>query len=324
MGVSSPFPQPTPTATMRFLDVKTDYAFKKVFGSAESKPILVSFLNALIGFPPGKEIADLTIVDPYQIPMLQGMKDTYVDVKATLSDGREVIIEMQVLNVKGFEQRILFNAAKCYSRQLQEGEDYTLLNPVIALTLTDFTLFEGEADTSRFLLLEKERFIQYRDDIELIFIELPKFTLEEDELKTIKDKWLYFVKKAGALKLVPKALDETPIREAFAIANTAALSAEELEQQEKRHDFIRLQRGAQQKAHEDGWLKGLNQGLEEGKALGLAKGKAEGKTEGLAKGRHEERLNIARNLLPMLDDAAIVSITGLSLQELAHLREESR
>ena len=33
---------------MQFLDVKTDYAFKKVFGSEESKDILISFLNAII------------------------------------------------------------------------------------------------------------------------------------------------------------------------------------------------------------------------------------------------------------------------------------
>jgi len=33
---------------MNFLDVKTDYAFKKVFGSIESKNILISFLNALV------------------------------------------------------------------------------------------------------------------------------------------------------------------------------------------------------------------------------------------------------------------------------------
>jgi predicted transposase/invertase (TIGR01784 family) len=277
---------------MRFLDVKTDYAFKKVFGSAESKPILISFLNALIGFPPGREVTDLTIVDPYQIPMLQGMKDTYVDVKATLADGRQVIVEMQVLSVKGFEQRILYNAAKSYSRQLREGEDYSLLNPVIALTLTDFTLFEDAADTSRFLLLEKERFIQYRDDIELIFIELPKFLKQEAELRTLKDKWLYFVRNAGRLAVVPHALDEAPIREAFAIANTAGLTPEELEAQERRHDFIRLQRGARAKAFE----------------------------EGQAEGRAEERLAVARNLLAMLDDAAIAAATGLTREAVAQLR----
>ncbi|MBE9184883.1 PD-(D/E)XK nuclease family transposase, partial [Microcoleus sp. LEGE 07076] len=33
---------------MIFINPKTDYAFKKIFGSSESKDILISFLNALI------------------------------------------------------------------------------------------------------------------------------------------------------------------------------------------------------------------------------------------------------------------------------------
>jgi predicted transposase/invertase (TIGR01784 family) len=307
---------------MRFLDVKTDYAFKKVFGSAESKPILISFLNALIGFPPGAEIADLEIVDPYQIPLLKGMKDTYVDVKATLADGRRIIVEMQVLNVQGFEQRILYNAAKAYSRQLLKGEDYSLLNPVIALTLTDFAMFEGAAVTSRFLLLEKERLIQYRGDIELIFIELPKFAKREAELETLKDKWLYFVKHAGSLDLVPKPLDEAPLREAFAIANTAALTPDELEQQERRHDFILLQRGAIAKAQEDGLAQGIAKGIAKGLAKGIAQGLAQGISEGLAQGRTEEQRAIAHRLLPMLDNAAVAAATGLPLEEVARLRAE--
>ncbi|MFK5975907.1 MAG: PD-(D/E)XK nuclease family transposase [Sulfurovum sp.] len=65
---------------MRFLDMKTDYAFKKVFGSENSKDILLSFLNSTLEL--GKEIVDLTIEDPYDVPKLQGMKDTSVDVKA--------------------------------------------------------------------------------------------------------------------------------------------------------------------------------------------------------------------------------------------------
>ncbi|MFH1860512.1 MAG: Rpn family recombination-promoting nuclease/putative transposase [bacterium] len=100
---------------MQFLDVKTDYAFKKVFGSDESKDILISFLNAVIDFGEGEEIVDLTIVNPYQIPLVMGMKDSFVDVKAKLSNHKNVIIEMQILNVAGFEKRVLYNAAKAYS-----------------------------------------------------------------------------------------------------------------------------------------------------------------------------------------------------------------
>ena len=65
---------------MQFLDVKTDFAFKKVFGSEQSKQILIDFLNAIIDFEDESKIIDLTIVDPYKIPLIKRMKDSYVDV----------------------------------------------------------------------------------------------------------------------------------------------------------------------------------------------------------------------------------------------------
>jgi len=104
---------------MNFLDVKTDFAFKKVFGSEQSKDILISFLNAVDLFDGKHKITSLTIVDPYNIPLLKGMKDTFVDVKAALDDGSHVIIEMQVLSTEGFEKRVLYNAAKKYASQLR-------------------------------------------------------------------------------------------------------------------------------------------------------------------------------------------------------------
>lgn len=256
---------------MRFLDVKTDYAFKRVFGSEGSKSVLISFLNAILDYQGEHAIVDLTIVDPYQIPMLQGMKDTYVDVKARLFNGKHVIIEMQVLNIPGFEKRILHNAAKEYATQLQKGEDYALLNPVIALTFTDFNMFEGSTDyLSRFRLIERDRFIEYSDDVELVFVELPKFSLELDALKSIQDKWIYFVRNAGSLEYIPDSLASDPgINQAFTLANEAAMSQEELEIQFKRHDFIILQRGslalAETKGREDGLKRGLEKGREEGR-----------------------------------------------------------
>ena len=288
---------------MRFLDVKTDFAFKRVFGGSASAEILLDFLNAVLEYPPERAIVDLTIVDPYQIPLIKGMKETYVDVKAILADGRQVIIEMQVLNVEGFEQRILFNAAKSYSLQLKEGEQYDLLNPVIALTLTDFTLFDNAALTHRFKLTDKSQLLEYSDDIELVFIELPKFTLTEAELATPKDRWLYFIKHAGDLSFIPETLAREPqIQQAFDIANKAGLSQEELEAQHKRHDFIILQRGSLKKARNDGWR--------------------DGRIEGIAEGKQEKALEIARQLLNVLDDATIAAKTGLLVDEVAELRRD--
>ncbi|MEA1912092.1 MAG: Rpn family recombination-promoting nuclease/putative transposase, partial [Spirochaetota bacterium] len=227
---------------MKFLDVKTDFAFKKVFGSEGSKDILISFLNALIDFPSGQKIASLTIVDPYNIPMIKGMKDSYVDVRAVLDDKTHVIIEMQVLNVESFEKRVLYNAAKKYSLQLKKGENFELLNPVIALTIVDFNMFpEMDRVISSFKLLEKEEFINYSDDIELIFVELPKFNKKLEELTSITEKWIYFVKHAGDMDFVPKDM-ETELKSAFEIINEASLTEDELEAQHKRHDFIYMQK----------------------------------------------------------------------------------
>jgi predicted transposase/invertase (TIGR01784 family) len=296
--------------TMRFLDVKTDFAFKKVFGSERSKPLLISFLNALLEYEGEHTITDLTIIDPYQAPVIKGMKDTYVDVKAVLANGNTVIIEMQVLNVEGFEKRILYNAAKAYAAQLGRGEDYTLLNPVIALTFTDFIMFREQAEAvSRYKLLETQTLAQYSDDVELIFIELPKFKITLEALEGIHDKWIYFVKHAGRLDYVPATLMMEPcINEAFGIANKAGLTEAELEAQEKRHDFIRLQRGSIEKA------------LHDGQARGRAEGLAEGLAEGKAQGANDKALAIARNLLDVLDDETIAQKTGLDVLQIARLR----
>lgn len=257
---------------MRFLDVRTDFAFKKVFGSQQSKPVLIDFLNAILDYTGEFAIADLEIVDPYQVPLIQGMKDTYVDVKAVLANGKHVIIEMQVLNVEGFEQRILYNAAKQYSSQLHKGEHYRLINPVIALTFTDFVLFKDEQGQviSRFKLIEKQRLVEYSDDIELIFVELPKFLQTLDNLENVQQKWIYFVKNAGKLNFIPENLNSPSMQQAFAIINEAGLSEAELEAQHKRRDFIILQRDSLLKAEADGMAKGVRQGREEGKAQAMA------------------------------------------------------
>jgi predicted transposase/invertase (TIGR01784 family) len=142
---------------MIFINPKIDFAFKKIFGSEQSRGILISFLNGIL-YEGRSQIQDLEILNPYQPPRILGVKNTYLDIKAKLATGETVLIEMQVLNLEGFEKRILYNAAKVYSIQLSTGDDYPLLNPVIALTITDFLMFpEIEPVISRFILKEKQQ-----------------------------------------------------------------------------------------------------------------------------------------------------------------------
>jgi predicted transposase/invertase (TIGR01784 family) len=291
---------------MRFINPKTDYAFKKIFGSEQSHDILISFLNAIL-YNGNRVIRDLEILNPYLAPRIRGVKATYLDVKAKLDNHTTVIIEMQVLNTEGFEKRILYNAAKAYSTQLGVGEDYNLLDPVIALTITDFEMFpEMNQLISRFILKEKDFLIDYPIyDIELVFVELPKFNKEVSGLETLTDKWLYFLKCARQLDVVPESMNLVfEIKQAFEIANEVNLTPEQIEDMEMQEMFIHDQRNAIKKA--------LNQGRQEGLE--------EGRQEGIDEGKLAAKLEIARNLLNVLDDAAISRVSGLSLGEIAELR----
>lgn len=249
-----------------FINPKTDFAFKKIFGSENSKDILISFLNALL-YDNQPTIESLQIFDPYSAPRIRGLKDTYLDVKAKLNDGTSVIIEMQVLNVEAFEKRILYNAAKAYSTQLETAEQYVMLNPVIALTITDFEMFEDFSKViSRFVLKEREFLSDYLSyDIELVFVELPKFKKGLNELETLTDKWLYFLKTARDLNAVPETMEAVPeINKAFAIASKANLNRDELEDLERQEVYIQDRRGAISKAVRIGTEKGRQEGRQEG------------------------------------------------------------
>jgi predicted transposase/invertase (TIGR01784 family) len=305
---------------MTFINPKTDFAFKKIFGSEESKPILISFLNALI-YDGNPTITDLEIIDPYLPSKVSYLKDSYLDVKAKLALGQTVIIEMQVLNVASFAKRVIYNAAKTYSTQLARGEGYFKLKPVIALTITDFEMFDNDREViSHFVFKEKERLFDYVDpEIELIFIELPKFNKKLDELETLTDKWVYFMKNAPSLEVVPQTMETvSEIQQAFAIANETNLNPEELKDLENREMFIQDQQGVMLKGIEEG----LAQGREEGLAQGREEGREEGLVQGMQEGMREKALEIARQLLNVLDNQTISQTTGLSVEDIQNLREE--
>ncbi|MEW6496670.1 MAG: Rpn family recombination-promoting nuclease/putative transposase [Cyanobacteriota bacterium] len=244
---------------MRFISPKTDFAFKKIFGSTDSKDILISFLNALL-YDGNPTIEDLDIIDPYSASRIRGLKDTYLDVKAKLASRETVIIEMQVLNVPAFDKRVIYNAAKTYSTQLKSGEGYSKLKQVIALTITDFEMFEGRNKViSHFLFKERDELFDYPNrELEIVFVELPKFHKELDDLATLTEKWIYFMKNTANLETVPGIMATVPeIQKAFGIANEANLTFEELEDLEKREMFIEDQRGAILKGREEGRQEGM-------------------------------------------------------------------
>lgn len=200
---------------MRFVDVKNDVAFRKIFGNEKKKVILISFLNAILGLNGQDRIKDVTLLNPFQLPRIKGEKASIIDVRAIDNKGATFIIEMQVAEPDGLEKRILYYSSKDYAAQINSGDDYPLLRPVYFIGVLNFTYFSGTNYISKHLIIDEETGECTFKDIQFRFIELTKFKKKADQLVTIVDKWTFFIKNARKLEVVPSNTDDEGLKEAY-------------------------------------------------------------------------------------------------------------
>jgi len=282
---------------MKFADPKNDIAFKKIFGTKKYKNILISFLNSVLDFKNEKTIIDVELANPYQVPKIPELKETILDIKAVNKNGDSFIVEMQKKDLGDFTKRSLYYTSKAYVEQLPKGNDYTKLKKVYFIGILNFNIFENKNFISRHLIINQETSSQDLDDFEFTFLELPKFTKELNELNSILDKWIYFLKNASDLSIVPKeynAIQE--FQDAFEIVTQTAWNKKELEV----YEYIALKEFDEINALRTAERKGMEKGLE----------------KGIQKGKEEEKIDIAKTALSKgIDTQTISLITGLS-QEL--------
>ncbi len=231
---------------MRFINPKIDLSFKKIFGTTENKDILINFLNAIL-YEAHPVIEDLEIIDPHQGVETVGVKDTYLDIKAKINGDRIALIELQLINVSSFGKRALYNGAKTYSLELTGEERYERLKTVISLKIADFEMFANQTEViSRFVFKEKDHKSDSPDtEVELVFIELPKFIKQLAELETTADQWIYFLKNSIDLDTAPETLSAIPeIKKAFELTSEDNFTQEELKELEKQEMWIKNQHNA--------------------------------------------------------------------------------
>jgi len=293
---------------MKFVDPKNDFAFKKIFGDENKTEILISLLNAILDFKDNKTIVSLEILNPFQVPKIKDLKNTILDIRAKNQGDEEFIVEMQKKDLSNFEKRSLYYTSKAYVAQLDKTEDYSLLKKVYFIGILNFNMFKDEIKdkkqhnddyVSRHLILNKKTLTQDIADFEFTFVELKKFKKELHQLDTILDKWIYFINNADDLTMIPKeyaTLEE--FKEAFSVANQLNWNKEEIEV----YDYV--------KRNEIDDINALKTAEEKGKA------------EGKAEGKEEEKLNLAKNLLDILDDEMIALKTGLAIATVMNLRKK--
>ena len=243
--------------------------------------MLISFLNAVLDFPQNQKVVQVEILNPYQAPKIEALKETILDVRAMDERGQSFIVEMQVEPQRTFGKRAMFYAANSYTQQLKKGDDYDKLNKVYFIGILDFIAIEEQELASNHLILNKTTHEHYLEDFEFSFIELPKFEKTENQLVGIVEKWTYFVKYVGD-KDKDEEVDykqlfkgEPAILEALEIAEYHSLSNEEKEIYKYREKKQRDESAVIRTAKEEGEKKGIEKGRKEGLVEGEKKLKEE-------------------------------------------------
>jgi len=220
--------------TQRYLDPKNDIVFKRIFG--EHPLILRSFLNALLPLPPDGQIVSLEYLPADQVPQLPLLKHSIVDVRCRDEQGRQFIVEMQINWTSAFLQRVLFNASKAYVRQLEKGEQYELLQPVMGLSVLNDVFDRETADFyHHYRMVNVEQPQRVIEGLQLVFIELPKLKTHLD-IAPLKQAWLRFLLETGEadteaeMRLLHRdvASCAPEIREALELSGESAFSRSEL------------------------------------------------------------------------------------------------
>ena len=323
-------------AEERYISLLTDFGFKRIFGTAMNKELLICFLNSLFN---GKQVVkDVSYLNPEHVGDVYTDRRAIFDVYCEGENGEKFIVEMQNAYQAHFKDRSLFYSTFPIREQAPKGNDWDFkLNHVYTVALLNFSMNEDAFDKEKIRhhvqLCDTATHKIFYDKQEFICVEIAKFNKSLDELETLYDKWLYALKNLYKLTQRPKALCDKVFDRLFEEAEIARFTPQEQREYEAskmayrdiKNSIDTAKREGKEEGLAEGREKGLAEGMEKGLAEGMKKGLAEGVEKGLAegmeKGMNKRSLEIARKMLANgMDGATVMKITGLSESQLQQLK----
>ncbi len=218
-----------------------------------------------------------------------------LDIKAKINNNINCEIEMQVVDRKDIEKRMLFYWSKMYDSSIREGEDYTKLRKSIAILISDYEL-ENLKEIKKYITKWNIREEEYQkivltEVMEIYIIELPKFKkYKEKTNNSTLNSWIKFIESPEVIDMNEK---NEEIKKAKNVLEEISQDKHERYLAELRQKYI-----MDQKAIEGaGYDKGIKVGIE------------------------QEKVNIAKKLLKQkIDINVIIEATGLTKEEIEKLK----
>lgn len=258
----------------RYVNFYTDFAFKKLFGTEINKSLLISFLNALLH---GKEeIENVTYLNTEHMGTQEYDRRAVFDVYCKNTQGETFIVEMQKGEQQFFKDRSIYYSTFAIREQASRGYWNYELKGVYTIGILNFRIFNDDEVRHDVQLVDMKTKELFYDKQTFIYLEMPKFVKEGNELVTMSDKWLYAIRNLGNLMSRPVALQEKVFARLFEVAEIARFDKQERIEYEDSLKALRDWFSTLQTAELKGEARGREEGREEAKRSMAAKLKAAG------------------------------------------------
>jgi len=258
-----------------YINPFTDFGFKKLFGEEPNKALLISFLNALL--PEHHQIEDLQYTRNEQQGASQLDRRAIFDLSCTSPSGERFIVELQKAKQNYFKDRSVYYATFPVQEQAKRGDWDFKLSAVYTVGILDFVFDEDRKEGNHEVLhtvqLKNQHGDVFYDKLTFIYLTLPNFTKQIDELKTMQDKWFYAFKHLHELDHIPAVLQERVFKHLFKAAKIAQFKPKEREAYENSLKYYRDLKNVTDTARGEGFEEGKEEGREEGLEQGIEKGK---------------------------------------------------
>lgn len=252
----------------RFFDPCNDIAFKKMFNEHPDRTI--SFLNAVLRLEGDRRIRSLEFLPQEQLPFISESKFSVLDVRCTDQRNFQYIVEVQNKLMVPYLHRVQYYASHAYTGQMKKSQKYDALKPVTMLSILNHTLFPEDVPyLSYHQNVEVETGQSYLKDLSYAFIELPKFHLTQEQVKTAEEQWIFMMKEATHCDTAPQDLP-SEIKEAWNVLEEHAWSDEEREAYFKMKLAMMDEEATIDTAREEGEIIGMEKGVKLAAKAGLS------------------------------------------------------
>lgn len=307
----------------RYISLLTDFGFKRIFGTALNKELLICFLNSLFN---GKQVVkDVMYLNSEHVGDVYTDRKAIFDVYCEGENGEKFIVEMQNAYQTYFKDRSLFYSTFPIREQAPKGSEWDFnLNNVYTVALLNFDMkddaFEKEQIRHHVQLCDTATHKVFYDKLEFIYVEIAKFDKSLEELETLYDKWLYVLKNLSKLDNRPKELRDRVFDRLFEESEIAKFTPLELREYEDSKKAYRDIKNSIDTAKREGIEEGMEKGIKKGIKQGMEKGIKQGIEIGQKK-EHERLLNTARALFASgMSLEQVRNFTGLTESELKQLK----